>query len=40
MTAAPSAAAAVIQTGRAARATDQTGRARANPCTLGALEAH
>jgi predicted outer membrane repeat protein len=40
LTAAPAAAATVIQTGTGCPATDQTGRARANPCTLGALEAH
>jgi hypothetical protein len=39
-TVASSAAPAVIQTGTSCPATDQTGRARANPCTLGALEAH
>jgi hypothetical protein len=39
-TVASSAAPAVIQIGTSCPATDQTGRARANPCTLGALEAH
>jgi hypothetical protein len=34
----PAAAASVIQTGTGCPATDQTGRARANPCTLGAVE--
>jgi hypothetical protein len=38
-TAAPGAAASVIQTGTSCPATDQTGKARKNPCTLGALEA-
>jgi predicted outer membrane repeat protein len=35
----PAAAASVIQIGTACPATDQTGRARATPCTLGAVEA-
>ena len=34
----PGAAADVIQVGTNCPATDQTGRARANPCTLGAVE--
>jgi hypothetical protein len=38
MTAAPAAAAAVIQTGTSCPANDQTGKARKSPCTLGALE--
>jgi len=38
LTMAPSAAAAVIQVGTGCPATDQTGKARANPCTIGALE--
>jgi hypothetical protein len=37
-TAAPAAAASVIQTGTSCPATDQTGKARKAPCTLGALE--
>lgn len=37
-TSAPAAAAAVVQTGTNCPATDQTGRTRASPCTLGALE--
>jgi hypothetical protein len=40
LTAVPAGSPAVIQTGTSCPATDQTGRARANPCTLGALEAH
>ena len=35
----PAAASSIIQTGAACPATDQTGRARAAPCTLGAVEA-
>jgi predicted outer membrane repeat protein len=38
-TIAPGAAPSVVQTGTSCPASDQTGRARANPCTLGALEA-
>lgn len=34
----PGAAAAVIQTGTSCPPTDQTGKTRANPCTLGAVE--
>jgi predicted outer membrane repeat protein len=37
-TSVPSAAASVIQTGTSCPATDQTGRSRASPCTLGAVE--
>ncbi len=40
LTAAPAAAASILQTGTSCPPNDQTGRARANPCTLGALEAH
>ncbi len=38
LTAKPAAASAVIQVGTSCPAADQTGRARATPCTLGALE--
>jgi hypothetical protein len=37
-TIAPAAAASVVQIGTNCPATDQTGRPRANPCTIGALE--
>jgi hypothetical protein len=34
----PGAAASIIQTGTNCPSTDQTGKTRANPCTLGAFE--
>jgi hypothetical protein len=34
----PGAAPAVLQVGSGCPATDQTGKARGEPCTLGALE--
>ncbi|MGO8996374.1 MAG: choice-of-anchor Q domain-containing protein [Polyangiaceae bacterium] len=37
-TLAPSAAASVVQIGTGCPATDQTGKTRANPCTIGAVE--
>jgi hypothetical protein len=39
-TVAPAAAPGIIQTGTTCPDTDQTGRTRQTPCTLGALEAH
>jgi hypothetical protein len=38
LTQAPAAAASIVQVGTDCPATDQTGKARKNPCTIGALE--